>query len=259
MANRFFRQHSHHPERVDHCMLQPHWHSSAATHCGAVRNMNEDAFLCRNDDGLWVVADGMGGHDAGEVASAMITASVARLGVEQPLPDVVDTLEDILLEVHQKIRAYSRANLQGRTMGSTVVSLLLRDNVGVCLWAGDSRLYRYRDHRLQKISDDHSQVNEMLARGMITSEEARNHPASNVITRAVGASETLYVDVTLVELRKGDVYLLCSDGLYGAVPESSMVRHLRLRDAEACTQALLEDALQAGARDNVTAITVFIQ
>lgn len=240
-------------------MLQPHWHSSAATHCGAVRNMNEDAFLCRNDDGLWVVADGMGGHDAGEVASAMITASVARLGVEQPLPDVVDTLEDILLEVHQKIRAYSRANLQGRTMGSTVVSLLLRDNVGVCLWAGDSRLYRYRDHRLQKISDDHSQVNEMLARGMITPEEARNHPASNVITRAVGASETLYVDVTLVELRKGDVYLLCSDGLYGAVPESSMVRHLRLRDAEACTQALLEDALQAGARDNVTAITVFIQ
>lgn len=240
-------------------MLQTHWHSSAATHCGAVRNMNEDAFLSRNDDGLWVVADGMGGHDAGEVASEMITASLARLNVEQPLPDVVDALEDTLLEVHQKIRAYSRTHCQGRTMGSTVVSLLLRENVGVCMWAGDSRLYRYRDHRLQMISDDHSQVNEMLARGMITPEEARNHPASNVITRAVGASETLYVDVTLMELRKGDVYLLCSDGLYGAVPEGNMVRHLRQHDVEACTQALIEDALRAGARDNVTVITVQIQ
>lgn len=240
-------------------MLQTHWHSSAATHCGAVRNMNEDAFLNRNDDGLWVVADGMGGHDAGEVASEMITASVARLNVEQPLADVVDALEDTLLEVHQKIRAYSRTHCQGRTMGSTVVSLLLRDNVGVCMWAGDSRLYRYRDHHLEMISDDHSQVNEMLARGMITPEEARNHPASNVITRAVGASETLYVDVTMMELRKGDVYLLCSDGLYGAVPEGNMVRHLRAQDMEACTNALLEDALRAGARDNVTVITVQIQ
>ena len=239
-------------------MLQTHWHSSATTHCGAVRKMNEDAFLCRNDDGFWAVADGMGGHDAGEVASAMITASLARLQVVQPLPDAVDELEDILLEVHQKIRAYSRTHLEGRVMGSTVVSLLLRNNLGVCMWAGDSRLYRFRDHQLQQISDDHSQVNEMLVRGMITPEEARNHPASNVITRAVGASETLYLDVTLVELRKGDIYLLCSDGLYGAVSEANMVRHLKLRDVEASTEALLEDALQAGARDNVTAITVMI-
>lgn len=240
-------------------MLQTHWRSSAVTHCGAVRNMNEDAYLSRNDDGLWVVADGMGGHEAGEVASEMITASLARLNVEQPLADVVDALEDTLLEVHQKIRAYSRTHCQGRTMGSTVVTLLLRDNVGVCLWAGDSRLYRFRDQRLQQISDDHSQVNEMLNRGMITAEEARNHPASNVITRAVGASETLYVDVTLMELRKGDVYLLCSDGLYGAVSETDMMRHLGTADVEAGAQALIEDALRAGARDNVTVIMVQIQ
>lgn len=240
-------------------MVQTHWLSSAATHCGAVRNMNEDAFLNRHNDGLWVVADGMGGHDAGEVASAMITATLARVDVEQPLPDVVDALEDSLLDVHQKIRTYSRTHCEGRTMGSTVVSLLVRQSVGVCLWAGDSRLYRYRDHKLQKISDDHSQVNEMLARGMITPEEARNHPASNVITRAVGASETLYVDVTLVELRKGDVYLLCSDGLYGALSEGKMVHHLKNPDVESCTQALIEDALKAGARDNVTVVTVQIQ
>lgn len=240
-------------------MMQTHWRSSAATHCGAVRTMNEDAYLSRNEDGLWVVADGMGGHDAGEVASEMITATLARVDIAQPLPDVVDALEDNLLDVHQKIRAYSRTHCEGRIVGSTVVSLLVRESVGVCLWAGDSRLYRFRNHRLQRVSEDHSQVNEMLARGMITPEEARHHPASNVITRAVGASETLYVDVTLVELRKGDVYLLCSDGLYGALSEGKIVHHLRNADVDACTRALIEDALKAGARDNVTVVTVQIQ
>ena len=114
-------------------MVQTHWLSSAATHCGAVRNMNEDAFLNRNNDGLWVVADGMGGHEAGEVASEMITASLGRVDVSQPLADVVDAIEDTLLEVHHKIRTYSRTHCEGRTMGSTVVSLFVREAVGVCL------------------------------------------------------------------------------------------------------------------------------
>lgn len=240
-------------------MAQTHWLSSAATHCGAVRNMNEDAFLNRNNDGLWVVADGMGGHEAGEVASEMITASLGRVDVNQPIPDVVDSIEDTLLEVHHKIRTYSRTHCEGRTMGSTVVSFLMRESVGVCLWAGDSRLYRYRDNALQAVSEDHSQVNEMLSRGMITPQEAVNHPASNVITRAVGASETLYIDVTLVELKSNDVYLLCSDGLYGALDETEIAGLLSSGNVEAATQALIERSLQAGARDNVTVIAVKVQ
>lgn len=240
-------------------MAQTHWLSSAATHCGAVRNMNEDAFLNRNNDGLWVVADGMGGHEAGEVASEMITSSLGAVDVSQPLSDVVDSIEDTLLEVHHKIRTYSRTHCEGRTMGSTVVSFFVRESVGICLWAGDSRLYRYRDSRLEQVSDDHSQVNEMLSRGMISQEEAMNHPASNVITRAVGASETLYVDVTLVELRAGDLYLLCSDGLYGALEESEIAQHLSSGNVEAATHNLIERSLQAGARDNVTVIAVKIQ
>lgn len=240
-------------------MAQTHWLSSAATHCGAVRNMNEDAFLNRNNDGLWVVADGMGGHEAGEVASEMITSSLGAVDVSQPLSDVVDSIEDTLLEVHHKIRTYSRTHCEGRTMGSTVVSFFVRESVGICLWAGDSRLYRYRDSRLEQVSDDHSQVNEMLSRGMISQEEAMNHPASNVITRAVGASETLYVDVTLVELRVGDLYLLCSDGLYGALEESEIAEHLSSGNVEAATHNLIERSLQAGARDNVTVIAVKIQ
>ncbi|MAR91410.1 MAG: protein phosphatase 2C domain-containing protein [Pseudomonadota bacterium] len=240
-------------------MVQTHWLSSAATHCGAVRNMNEDAFLNRNNDGLWVVADGMGGHEAGEVASEMITASLGRVDVSQPLADVVDAIEDTLLEVHHKIRTYSRTHCEGRTMGSTVVSLFVREAVGVCLWAGDSRLYRYRNGELQRVSEDHSQVNEMLARGMISEQEAVDHPASNVITRAVGASETLYVDVTLVELQPGDRYLLCSDGLYGALTEAEIARHLETADVTRATGELIENSLAAGARDNVTVVVVQVQ
>ena len=240
-------------------MAQTHWLSSAATHCGAVRNMNEDAFLNRNNEGLWVVADGMGGHEAGEVASEMITASLGRLDVNQPLSDVVDTIEDTLLEVHHKIRTYSRTHCEGRTMGSTVVSFFVRENVGVCLWAGDSRLYRYRNQTLEQVSDDHSQVNEMLSRGMISEQEAVNHPASNVITRAVGANETLYVDATVVELQKDDIYLLCSDGLYGALSEAEISLLLQSGDGEKATQSLIDQALQAGARDNVTVVAVKIQ
>ncbi len=240
-------------------MVQTHWLSSAATHCGAVRNMNEDAFLNRNNDGLWVVADGMGGHEAGEVASEMITSSLGAVDVNRPLSDVVDSIEDSLLEVHHKIRTYSRTHCEGRTMGSTVVSFFVRENVGICLWAGDSRLYRYRNHSLQRVSDDHSQVNEMLSRGMISEAEAENHPASNVITRAVGASETLYVDVTLVELQPGDVYLLCSDGLYGALEEAEIARHLNGGEVETATHTLIDRSLQAGARDNVTVIAVKMQ
>ncbi|MVF13285.1 serine/threonine-protein phosphatase [Ketobacter sp. MCCC 1A13808] len=240
-------------------MVQTHWLSSAATHCGAVRSMNEDAFLNRNNEGLWAVADGMGGHEAGEVASAMIVNSMTPLDLKPPLVDIVDSLEDALLEVHHNIRTYSRTHCEGRTMGSTVVSLFIRQQVGVCLWVGDSRLYRLRKQQLVQISEDHSQVNEMLSRGMISEQEAVNHPASNVITRAVGANETLYVDATVVELQKDDIYLLCSDGLYGALSEAEISLLLQTGDVEKATQSLIDQALQAGARDNVTVVAVKIQ
>lgn len=240
-------------------MTQTRWHSSAATHCGAVRTMNEDAYLSRDRDGLWVVADGMGGHEAGEVASAMITDSLQPLELAAPLADAVDSLEDTLLEVHRRIRHYSRTHCQGRTVGSTVVSLFARDQVGICLWAGDSRLYRLRDRCLTRVSEDHSQVNELLARGMISEAEAREHPDSNIITRAVGANDTLYVDLTVLALQQGDLYLLCSDGLYGALPEAEIEALLQGDDLELMTEKLIQRSLDAGARDNVTVIAVKMQ
>ena len=141
-------------------------------------------------------------------------------------------------------------------MGSTVVVLYLRGNAGVCLWAGDSRLYRLRNRCLSQLSEDHSQVNEMLVRGMITPEEAINHPASNVITRAVGASDTLYLDINLINLQDGDRLLLCSDGLYGALSEDRISAMLAEDDVPRIADLLVGQAVQAGARDNVTAVAV---
>lgn len=212
--------------------------------------------MVRSADGLWAVADGMGGHDAGEVASNMISSALEKLDTNRSIPDLVDAVEDRLLEVHREIRNYSRTHCDGRTMGSTVVVMITRGDLGVCIWAGDSRLYRYRDDELTQITTDHSQVNEMIARGLLRPEEAENHPASNVITRAVGATDTLYLDTDICQLRKGDVYLLCSDGLYGALSHEEMLSRLRRSAIHDYANDLIEDSLHNGARDNVTVVTL---
>jgi serine/threonine protein phosphatase PrpC len=232
------------------------WLYSANTHCGAVRNMNEDSFMHRSDVGIWAVADGMGGHDAGEVASQLVTSALLKVDAEQPFPDLVDAIEDTVLDAHKEIRHYSRTHCEGRTMGSTIVILLTKGDLGVCIWAGDSRLYRFRHNELTQISQDHSQVNEMVARGLLSPEDAINHPASNVITRAVGATDILYLDVTVLELRKGDIYLLCSDGLYGALSHEELVSRFRRSNIHSYANDFIADSLKNGARDNVTVVTV---
>lgn len=237
-------------------MSEQSWLTSATTHCGAVRNMNEDSLMTRTEDSFWAVADGMGGHDAGEVASEMITTALGKMDTSLDLPEFVDSIEDTLLEVHHEIRVYSRTHCDGRTMGSTVVAMFARGNLGVCLWAGDSRLYRYRGGMLEQVSEDHSQVNEMLSRGLITAEEAVNHPSSNVITRAVGATDTLYIDVTVFEMKPKDIYVLCSDGLYGALSHDEMLSRLRLSSVEKYADDFISDSLKNEARDNVTVVAV---
>lgn len=212
--------------------------------------------MYRSDAGLWAVADGMGGHDAGEVASQMITSALNKLDADQSVPDLVDAIEDTVLDAHREIRHYSRTHCEGRTMGSTIVILLTRGDLGVCIWAGDSRLYRYRNDELTMVSQDHSQVNEMVARGLLSPEDAENHPASNVITRAVGATDILYLDVTVLELRKGDVYVLCSDGLYGALSHDELLARLRRSSIHDYANDFIADSLKNGARDNVTVVAV---
>jgi len=206
--------------------------------------------------GLWAVADGMGGYEAGNIASNMIARSLEEVSRQQQLSDFVDSVEDRIIDANHRILEYAEIMHEGRTLGSTVVSLLIKGQAGVCLWVGDSRLYRFRNNELQQLSRDHSQVEELLQQGLITLDEAIDHPESNVITRAVGTSEELYVDIIAFSVQVGDTFLLCSDGLYNAVGEVDIIDCINQDDIDAGVKRLIEIALENKASDNVSTIIV---
>jgi serine/threonine protein phosphatase PrpC len=233
-----------------------HWNSAAITDVGKVRKINEDACADRGDIGLWVAADGMGGHDAGDLASQAIIESLKQIGICERLSEFVDEVEDRLLEVNRRLIDEAATREEATTIGSTVVVLLARQHHCACLWAGDSRAYRLRNGHMQAISQDHSQVEEMIEQGLLLREDAESHPAANVITRAVGASEDLFVDVELHALQDGDRYLLCSDGLFKEVSEQEISEHMQSGSCQELCQDLIQLALERGSRDNVTVLAV---
>ncbi len=231
-----------------------HWTTASVTDVGIRRQINEDAILARPDAGLWVVADGMGGHEAGDVASNMVTDGLAGIEFREGLADFVDQVDDTLVELNRSLRRISAQQFEGRTMGCTVVTLLNRGRAGVALWAGDSRLYRLRDGELVQITRDHSPVEDMVEQGLMSEEEAENHPDSNIITRAVGGQDSLTLDVAMFEIEEQDIYLLCSDGLYREMSLLEMQGLLQGEEIGACVEQLLQLALDRGARDNVSVI-----
>lgn len=232
------------------------WVCGACTDVGVVRKINEDALLARPEVGLWAVADGMGGHHVGDVASRMIVDALDRLQPSRRLADFVDDVEQCLLDVNREILDYSDLMFDSATMGSTLVSLLIRGRVGACLWAGDSRLYRVRNHQLTQLTSDHSHVQELIECGVLTPEEAEGHPQGNIITRAVGVDEQGFVDLNVFNTQIGDVFLLCSDGLHNTVSHEQILRLLSLPDCQQAAHELLNAALQNGAPDNVSAVVV---
>lgn len=229
------------------------WTSNACTDVGCVRKINEDACLDDGRIGLWVVADGMGGHAAGDLASSSIVAALAGIEAPDSLSQLVDAVEDRLFAVNKQLREEA-ARREGQMIGSTVAALLAWRRHCVCLWAGDSRVYRLRAGRLEQLTRDHSQVEEMIDQGELLREDAASHPAANVITRAVGADDELYIDVALYDLAPGDRFLLCSDGLYKEIADEEFAIHLATMDSVQASQDLLSLALERGARDNVTLI-----
>ena len=226
------------------------------THVGMVRKINEDSILSLPEVQLWAVADGMGGYEAGNVASDMIVKSLSSILSKPSLSEMVDCVEDCLLDVNHSILEYADIMLDGRTLGSTVVTLLIKGHTGICLWAGDSRLYRYRKDQLRQLSRDHSQVEELLSQGFISAEEAKKHPDSNVITRAVGASSKLYLDINAFSVRPGDTFLLCSDGLYNMLSEEEISDTIASLPIAQAVDVLIQKALDNGANDNVSVILV---
>ncbi len=232
------------------------WTSAGISDVGKIRKINEDAFADRPDIGLWVVADGMGGHDAGDFASRAIVDSLQQVGLYRRLSTFIDAVEDCLLQVNRDLIEEAEKREASTTIGSTVVTLLAVQDYCGCLWAGDSRAYRLRDGQLQAVSQDHSQVEELIEQGLLLREDAEAHPAANVITRAVGAAEELFVDVELVELQDGDRFLLCSDGLFKEVSEPEIAQQLRQGSCQGVCRDLVQLALERGSRDNVTVIVV---
>ena len=229
------------------------WNSRALSHVGAVRKNNEDSFLHRPDLGVWVVADGMGGHAAGDVASQTVVECLTQLPANGDLATLVDAAEDKLLEANRRLLTLA-LNQQQRTIGSTAVALLARGRYVACMWAGDSRVYRVRGKKIERITQDHAMVEDLVSSGLMSREEASGHPQANRITRAIGAMPGLFVDVEIYEVEPGDIFVLCSDGLYKELKDLDIAR--ALNGNEQAVDALINLALERRARDNVTAIAV---
>lgn len=228
------------------------WHSCAATNVGYVRKINEDSFLDAREQGLWVVADGMGGHSRGERASQTI---IEELQSFEAGDVALRNVQDLLTRL-QKANAYCRSMANGKVMGSTVAALYLHEDAGYILWAGDSRIYRHRHGKFSQLTDDHSLVQELHRLGELTAEEAENHPSANVITRAIGVADEIEIQVRKVDLLPGDRFLVCSDGLFKDVRMQEVGYYLSLPSPRQALDKLVQLALLRGGTDNVTAIVV---
>lgn len=224
------------------------------THVGLKRKVNEDSVMVRTDLGLWAVADGMGGHEAGDVASRKVAEALACLPDDRDLDDLTDSAVSALKNVNGELIRLARADHRPRTIGSTVVGLAIRDGQYRCFWAGDSRAYRVRGNSIKRLTRDHSLVQGLIDAGMLSREEAKDHPDANVITRAVGASESLDVEIAAGDAEPGDQFLLASDGLTRLIDDDELAAILSSWPPGDAADTLIDAVLARGAPDNVSLI-----
>ena len=224
------------------------------TDVGKVRANNQDAPIVSEKLRLYGVADGMGGHKGGEVASTSARDDLLR-ELEGKTPSVA-TLSGAIEEVNRQIYHQQEHDDALTGMGTTLSVLWMSDNFVYIGQVGDSRVYLLRDGEFKQMTLDHSLVEQLVREGVLTEEEAQNHPMRNIITRAIGTDESVEVDVVVEERRKGDLWLACSDGLHGLVDDRQMRDALRQYAPEKAADVLLKAALDAGGRDNVTLVIV---
>ena len=228
--------------------------TGARSDVGGVRSRNEDSFCVRPEAGLWAVADGMGGHQNGQWASEAIADHLVNVKLPTNFDGACKAIADGIHAANAQIHA--QASARGVPMGSTVVALYLSGGRFAVFWAGDSRAYLLRDGFLHQLSVDHSQVQEMVDRGLLTPDQAQRHPMSHVLVRAVGVAATLQLDGIVDETQPGDHFLLCSDGLHGTVADGEIAAMLNASAGRDPTDALVDLTLERGAPDNVTVVTV---
>jgi protein phosphatase len=241
------------------------------THVGRQRQHNEDTFLVRESAGLYLVADGMGGHAAGEIASRIAAESVSEFiehtesedgtwpyAYDETTTRATNRLTAALKVANTRVLEAMRKDSRLRGMGTTVVACLVDGDIASVAHVGDSRAYLIRDGELSRITDDHSWVFEQVQAGMISADEAERHPLRNVITRALGGALTVVPDASEISLKAGDIFILCSDGLTGMVPEDDILRIVLANegDLEKACEGLIERANERGGYDNITTVLV---
>jgi type VI secretion system protein ImpM len=230
-------------------LIKPCWQSWAITHTGKRRKHNEDSLLNRPEAGLWVVADGMGGHKAGDVASQLVVNTLNELSPTEPLESYVQDVEQCLKNVNARLRQLAAEQYDNQLVGSTVVSLVCNSQQCAFLWAGDSRLYRLRNNRLQQLTQDHSADDDADSSNWSVK-------SSNIITRAVGATDCLQLDIEMLDVLEKDIFLLCSDGLDKEMSFNAIEHIMQTEAPQDIANALINETLARGAKDNVTVIVI---
>jgi protein phosphatase len=236
-------------------MSEPRIRAASATDVGLKRSRNEDSVLMRPEAGLWAVADGMGGHGGGDVASRMAVDALARFVDGATAAARLTALERAVIAANNAMRAYAKAH--GRAvMGTTLVALLVSEEHYAILWCGDSRAYLLRDGALSQLTRDHSETQDLVDRGVLDPEEAKTWPRRSVLTRALGATEQPLLDLVSGRLEPGDAFLLCSDGLTNHCEDADIAEALAVEAPQAVWEALIALTLQRGASDNVSAVVL---
>jgi serine/threonine protein phosphatase PrpC len=252
------------PQAVHHSQLR----CAALSDVGRIRSNNEDSYMVDPDQGVYAVADGMGGHAAGEVASRMAVEAIGQAVTSVPDAEflreaslanrrvVLDWLADTVDAVNAKVFAASQESEQVRGMGCTLDVVLVRGWGAFIAHVGDSRVYVLRGGELTQLTEDHTLGQILWQGGRLTREQLEKHPQKNVLVRALGVFPKVQVDTLFFELAPGDRLLLCSDGLYNEVPEEKMARLLGQGEFQNVPGALIQAALDAGGHDNVSCVVV---
>lgn len=224
------------------------------THPGRVRAENEDDCLVAPDLGVFAVADGMGGHSDGALASATVVEALSSIGSAVSASDLMARLEDRILRANAAL--WSLGQARGGVVGSTAAVLLLFGNDFACLWSGDSRVYRIRDRAITQLTRDHTEGRDLFERGVLSAAEMAAWPRRHVITKAVGVRDVPEMDLEQGDLRAGDVFVICSDGLTGHVTDADILLAAGTSAPQWACDALLALTLERGAADNVTIVIV---
>lgn len=241
-------------------MPQFRWTSAAVSNVGLVREVNEDSCLDLPEKGVWAVADGMGGHTLGDFASYLVVNSLGQVETASRVGILVNSVRQRLQAVNRQLREEAAQRDVG-VIGSTVVVLLASDRSCGYLWAGDSRLYLFRNGSLKQLTRDHNQLEALRARGELPPEDSTDFPSRtrNMITRAVGAMDELDLDEQTMKVEDGDMFLLCSDGLSNEVSDREICSALLPGNCRQAAESLIESALRHGGRDNISAVVVLAE